>query len=404
MTSDEILEVPEDFAQDAHVFAEMLRGGGPVRRVRLPPRGLPAYVVTGFADARALLADPRLRKSSQGIRELFVAKLPPEALLSGSGADLSQHMLNSDPPDHTRLRKLVNKAFTARTVARLRPRVTEITAELLDTLAGQEQADLVASFAAPLPITVICELLGVREEDRSEFAGWSKTLLSAAVREQEIQAAAASMFAYLSGLIAQKRAEPAEDMLSDLVHASDDGDSLSETELVSMAFLLLVAGHETTVNLIANGVLALLREPEQLARLRAEPALLPGAVEEFLRFDGPIHLATLRFTAEPVEVGGVTIPADEFVLVSLLGANRDAERYPEPDKLDITRAAGGHLAFGHGIHYCVGAPLARLEAEIALGGLLARFPEIALDAKPDELVYRRSSLVHGLEALPVRLR
>jgi cytochrome P450 len=402
MTTGEIVEVAEDFAQDAHLFAELLRGGGPVRRVRLPPRGLPCYLVTGFAEARALLADPRLRKNSQGIRELFEAKLPPEARMSAFGQDLSQHMLNSDQPDHTRLRKLVNKAFTARTVARLRPRVEEITAELLDALAGQERADLVASFAAPLPITVICELLGVHEEDRTEFSGWSKTLLSAA-RPEEMQAAAGSMFAYLTDLIAQKRAEPAEDLLSDLVHASDDGDSLSEPELVSMAFLLLVAGHETTVNLIANAVLALLREPEQLARLRAEPELLPGAVEEFLRFDGPIHLATLRFTAEPVEVAGVTIPEGEFVLVSLLGANRDAERYPEPDKLDITRAAGGHLAFGHGIHYCVGAPLARLEAEIALGGLLERFPGLALDAKADELVYRPSSLVHGLETLPVRL-
>ncbi|MET8999665.1 cytochrome P450 [Amycolatopsis sp. Hca4] len=403
MTTDEILEVKDDFAQDAHLFSEMLRGGGPVRRVRLPPRGLPAYVVTGFAEARALLSDPRLQKNSQGIRELFEAKLPPESLQNGLGQDLSWHMLNSDPPDHTRLRKLVNKAFTARTVARLRPRVQEITDELLDGLAGQERADLVTSFAAPLPITVICELLGVREEDRAEFSGWSKTLLSAARSPEQMQAAAASMFAYLTDLIAQKRAEPAEDLLSDLVHASDDGDSLSEPELVSMAFLLLVAGHETTVNLIANGVLALLREPEQLARLRAEPALLPGAVEEFLRFDGPIHLATLRFTAEPVEVSGVTIPAGEFVLVSLLGANRDAERYPEPDKLDVTRAAGGHLAFGHGIHYCVGAPLARLEAEIAIGGLLERFPDLALAAQPEELVYRTSSLVHGLEALPVRL-
>ncbi|MEU7783239.1 MULTISPECIES: cytochrome P450 [unclassified Amycolatopsis] len=396
-------EVAEDFAQDAHLFAELLRAGGPVRRTRMP-RGLDCYIVTDFAQARALLADPRLHKNSARARELFEAKLPSgQATQAGVGADLGFHMLNSDPPDHTRLRKLVNKAFTARTIARLRPRVEEITSELLDALAGQERADLLPAFAAPLPITVICELLGVRAQDRTEFAAWSKTLLSAS-QPEEMQAAGQNMFGYLTDLIAQKRAEPAEDLLSDLVHATDDGDSLSEPELVSMAFLLLVAGHETTVNLIANGVLALLREPAQLARLRAEPELLPNAVEELLRFDGPIHLATLRFTAEPVEVGGVTIPEGEFVLVSLLGANRDAERYPEPDRLDITRAAGGHLAFGHGIHYCVGAPLARLEAEIALGGLIARFPELALDAKPDELVYRPSSLVHGLEALPVRLK
>ena len=202
VTTDEIVEVAADFAQDAHVFSEMLRGGGPVRHVRLPPRGLPCYLVTGFAEARALLADPRLRKNSQGIREVSEAKLPPEALLRGLGQDLNWHMLNSDPPDHTRLRKLVNKAFTGRTVARLRPRVEEITAELLDALAGQERADLVASFAAPLPITVICELLGVREEDRTEFSGWSKTLLSAAVQLEQVQAAAASMFAYLTDLIA----------------------------------------------------------------------------------------------------------------------------------------------------------------------------------------------------------
>jgi cytochrome P450 len=210
------------------------------------------------------------------------------------------------------------------------------------------------------------------------------------------------MQAYLGRLIAEKRGNPGEDMLSDLVHASDEGDSLSEAELVSMAFLLLVAGHETTVNLIGNGVLALLREPAQLAALREDPALLPGAVEEFLRFDGPLHFATQRVTTEPVEIGDVTIPAGQFVVISLLGANRDPERFPDPDRLDITRPAAGHVAFGHGIHHCVGAPLARLEAEIAIGALLARFPAIRLSA--DTLRWRASSLMHGLETLPVRLR
>ncbi|WP_410620059.1 cytochrome P450 family protein [Amycolatopsis sp. cmx-8-4] len=397
------VEVADDFAQDAHLFAELLRAGGPTRLVRMP-RGLTCYIVTDFTQARALLADSRLQKDNVRAHALFEAKLPDEvAAQGGFGESLGHHMLNMDPPDHSRLRKLVNKAFTGRTVARLRPRIEEITAELLDALTGRERADLLPSFAAPLPITVICELLGVAPEHRTEFADWSKTLLSAS-EPAAGQAAAQNMFGYLTGLIAQKRAEPAEDLLSDLVHASDDGDSLSEPELVSMAFLLLVAGHETTVNLIANSVLALLREPAQLALLREDPSLLPNAVEEFLRFDGPIHLATLRFTTAPVEAGGVTIPEGEFVLISLLGANRDEARYAEPAKLDVTRAAGGHLAFGHGIHYCVGAPLARLEAEIALGGLLARFPDLELDAKPDELVYRPSSLIHGLESLPVRLR
>jgi cytochrome P450 len=250
---------------------------------------------------------------------------------------------------------------------------------------------------------VICELLGIREEDRGEFTGWSNILLSSAEAEQ-MQSAGHSMHEYLTALVGQKRAEPGPDLLSDLVLTTDEGDSLDEEELVSMAFLLLVAGHETTVNLIANATLALLRAPEQLAKLRADPSLLPGAVEEFLRFDGPINIATIRFTKEPIEVGGTTIPEGEFVQVSLLAANRDAERFPDPDELDVTRPAGGHVAFGHGIHYCVGAPLARLEAEIALGGLLARFPDLRLAVEPDQLRYRNSTLVHGLQELPVLLR
>ena len=399
MTAETIVPIAADFAQDAHSFAESLRKDGPVRRV-LMPRGLECWMVTGYAEARTLLADPRLLKSSERAFRLFEGKVPGEARQGGVGQPLGWHMLNMDPPDHTRLRRLVNKAFTARTVARLRPRIEEITAELLGALEGRERADLLAAFAEPLPITVICELLGVATGDRRDFSAWTHTLLVTA-EIAEIRNAADRMHAYLSALIARKRAEPAEDLLSDLVHASDDGDSLSESELLSMAFLLLVAGYETTVNLIANSVLALLRAPEQLAALRADPGLMPGAVEEFLRYDGPIHLATLRFAAEDVEIGGVTIPAEEFVLISLLGANRDGERFEDPASLDISRAAGGHLAFGHGIHYCVGAPLARLEAEIALSALIERFPGLELDE--GELNYRASGVIHALETLPVRL-
>jgi cytochrome P450 len=295
-----------------------------------------------------------------------------------------------------------NKAFTTRTVSRLRPRIERITDDLLDEMAGADETDLMARFASPLPITVICELLGVPEADRDRFGGWSRTLVSAAPAEQ-IQEAAGFMTGYLMTLIEAKRASATEDLLSDLVHASDDGDQLSGNELVSMAFLLLVAGHETTVNLIGNGVLALLRHPEQLAALRRDPGLMPSAVEEILRYEGPVNLATLRFTIEPLQIGEVEIPEGEFVLVSLLGANRDNRRFADADRLEITRPAGGHLAFGHGIHYCVGAPLARLEAEIAIGRLLARFAELELAAEPGELRWRDSTLVHGLESLPVRL-
>jgi cytochrome P450 len=312
-------------------------------------------------------------------------------------------MLNSDPPDHTRLRRLVATAFTMRRVELLRPRVAEITEDLLAGLAGQDEVDLVDAFAFPLPVTVICELLGVPHADRDAFRAWSTTLVSAGEAET-LAVAGRDMAAYLRQLIAAKRAAPADDMVSALVQAhEDDGDRLTEAELVAMAFLLLVAGHETTVNLIANGVLALLRHPDQLAALRGDPALLSGAVEEFLRYDGPISHATLRYTVEPVELSGVTIPAGEFVVVSLSSANRDGDRFPDADRLDITRAAGGHLAFGHGIHFCLGAPLARLEGQIAIGRLLDRFPGLSLAVDPDQLRWRNSTLLRGLESLPVRL-
>ncbi|MFI5609737.1 cytochrome P450 [Amycolatopsis sp. NPDC051903] len=393
--------IDEGFLQHTHETLHNLRGHGAVCPIRMP-RGTPSYLVTGYDEARSLLSDPRLSKDNRGAYDLMAKKVGPENINRNFGQLLGAHMLNTDPPDHTRLRKLVNKAFTSRAIAGLRPRIEEVATELLDAMAEHEQADVMAAFAGPLPITVICELLGVREEDRGEFSGWSNTMLGAGAIE-DVQAAVISMHTYLVALVAQKRAEPGDDLLSGLVLATDEGDSLSEDELVSMAFLLLVAGHETTVNLIGNATLALLRAPEQRAKLAADPALMPGAVEEFLRFDGPINIATLRYTVEDVEVGDDTIPAGEFVQVSLLAANRDEQRFPDPADLDVTRAAGGHLAFGHGIHYCVGAPLARLEAEIALNGLLARFPNLKLAVPEEELVYRTSTLVHGLTKLPVVL-
>ncbi|MFD5248671.1 cytochrome P450 [Amycolatopsis sp. NPDC058340] len=390
-----------DLVQDPHRISALLREEGPARKVRLP-RGLEVWIVTGYAEARAILSDSRVGKDPEAIRRLF-ERDGFESAADNAVRALGAHMLNSDPPDHTRLRKLVNQAFTSRTVSRLRPRIEQITAELLDGIGDAERTDLLPAFAVPLPIRVICELLGVHAGDQPAFATWSNTMVAWSTPE-ELQAAAAKMHAYLVDLIEEKRAEPADDLLSALIHASDEGDSLTADELLAMAFLLLVAGFETTVNLIANSVLALLREPDQLAALRSDPALLPGAVEEFLRYDGAIHLATIRFTKEAVPVGAVEIPAGEFVLVSLLGANRDAGRFEDPDRLDVTRSASGHLAFGHGIHYCVGAPLARLEAEIALRGLLERFPALGLDAEPETLRWRESTLVHGLETLPVRLR
>ncbi|HEV2781326.1 MAG TPA: cytochrome P450 [Actinophytocola sp.] len=393
----------EDFIRDPYTLHRRLREEAPVCEV-IMPRGLKVWLVTRYADARDVLADPSLRKDMRQARDL----LERHSTAAGAGAEFSQdlaaHMLNSDPPDHTRLRRLVAKAFTMRRVELMRPRIEQITDDLLADFAGRDRVDLVDDFAFPLPVTVICELLGVPYDDRDDFRKWSNAMLSAdgvPVISEAIQA----MAAYLFTLIGNKRAEPADDMLTALIHVRDEADDrLTELELVSMAFLLLVAGHETTVNLIANGVLSLLRNPDQLAALRADPTLLPGAVEEFLRYESPVKDATLRYTTAPIRVGGVDIPAGEFLLVSLSAANRDGDRFADPDRLDVTRDASGHLAFGHGVHFCLGAPLARLEGQIAIGRLLGRFPDLALATDPAALRWRNSTLLRGLEHLPVRLR
>jgi cytochrome P450 len=387
-----------DYFADPYSVHARLRARRPVTPVVLPG-GPGAWLITGYAEARAALADPRLSKHMPGWHP------EPDSIF----AALDLHMLNSDPPDHERLRKLVNKAFTARRVERLRPRITAITAGLLDDMqaAGgpgvRPEVDLLASFAFPLPITVICELLGVPAGDRDDFRTWSATIVANTAAPEVFQAHATAMVRYFKALLAAKRREPADDLLSALIAARDDEDSLSENELVSMAFLLLVAGHETTVNLIASGVLALLLNPAELARLRAEPALIGAAVEELLRYVNPVNHTTFRCAAEPIEIGGVRINRGDPVLVALSGANRDPARFGDPDRLDLGRDSAGHLAFGHGIHYCLGAPLARLEAEIAISGLLARFGSISLAVPAASLRWRPSTLIHGLESLPVRL-
>ncbi|WP_030889941.1 cytochrome P450 family protein [Streptomyces sp. NRRL F-5053] len=404
------LPLGEEFIQDAHTVAARLRSTAPVRFVELPG-GFPVWLVTGHAEARAAVTDPRL--SSHGVYDRL------ERMRLGDGADtesrfapeLARNLLNLDPPDHTRLRSLLTKVFTARAVAPLRPRIEAIADELLDAMEADDAAetpggagehrDLLADYALPLPIRVICELLGVPFADRDRFTAWSRTMVAAGTPD-EIGAASLRMAGYLGDLVERKRAHPGEDLLTRLVHVSEDGDRLSRNELISTALVLLTGGFETTVNLIGSGTLALLRHPDQLALLRERPELLPGAVEEFLRYETPNNLSSPRYATEPVELGGVTVPEGHFVMVSWLAANRD-DRFAAPDRLDITRPAAGHLAFGHGIHHCVGAPLARLEGEIAFGRLLARFPGLALAAAPENLRWRHSTAMHGLEELPVRL-
>ena len=393
------------FFQDPQPVYAQLRKEGPVRKVALP-HGWEVWIVTKYDEARAALADPRLLKDGRKLGQY----LDPELLGDQSvfAEALRAHMLSSDPPDHTRLRKLVMKAFTSRRVEALRPRIEAITDELLEEMAANAPTDgtpidLINSFAFPLPMTVICELLGVPFEDRDDFRTWSTVAVADNPTEEELRSASYAMAGYLSQLIARKRAEPEDDLLTGLVQAREDDDRFDENELIAMTFLLLLAGHETTVNLIGNGVVALLRDPGQLARLRSDLSLVPGAVEEMLRYDGPVNLATLRFASETVLIGDVEIAPGEIVLVSLGSANHDPSRFDDADRLDVGRAAQGHLAFGHGIHYCVGAPLARLEGEIAFRKLLTRFPSLALGGEPEQLRWRESSLIRGLERLPVQL-
>jgi cytochrome P450 len=378
-------------------YAE-LAATGPVHRITLPT-GEPAWLITSYDEARRALHDPRLVKSlasqtNQG-RDLVPAR---------EFAAMANHMLNTNPPDHTRLRRLVTTAFTRRRVEQLAPRIQQITDELLDAVDSEEQIDLITSFALPLPITVISELLGVPAECRTEFHDWSSVVVTGMLAGRDALAAAiTAMVNYLQELIGAKRAAPTDDLLSALVAARDGQDQLSDDELTSMVFLILVAGHETTVNLIGNGMLALFSHPEQLELLRAQPDRLNDAIEELLRFDGPLQVATMRVTIEPIEIGTVTIPAGEIVLPCLLAANRDPAHIAQAEVLDITRTDNPHLAFGHGIHHCLGAPLARLEGRIALGTLLTRFPRLRLAAPAEQLTRRPGVLINGLDTLPVLL-
>jgi cytochrome P450 len=386
-----------------HAAWAALAATGSVHRGELPG-GTPAWLVTGADEVRAVLTDPWLSKVPARPPGASAA-LPPEI-----DAAINTDLLHLDPPDHTRLRRLVSSAFTRRRVEELAPRVQQVTDALLDDLAdaatsGPGAVDLVAGFAYPLPITVICELLGVPEQGRDAFRRWSRAIVGGpTTTPQDWVTAATAMTGYVRELLAGARARPADDLLTALVAARDGDDRLTEDELTSMVFLLLVAGHETTVGLIGNAVHALLTHPDQLAELRTRPERISGAVEELLRFDGPVQVATYRWTTAPVEIGGTVIPAGELVVPGLLAANRDPGRTPDPDVLDLGRPPAQHLAFGLGAHHCLGAPLARLEGRIALGSLLARFPALRLAVPADRLRWRPGVLMHGLVELPVDVR
>jgi cytochrome P450 len=387
--------------EDPYPLYHRLRAEDPVHR---SPLGF--WVLTRHADVLAVLRDPRMSRDprrSQRVEQLRASAELDELLAAEEAAP---SMLFVDPPDHTRLRTLVNKAFTPGAVERLRPRVEAIVAELLDRVAGAGAMDVVEDLAYPLPVTVICELFGVPEADRDRFRAWSRGLvhlLDPLVASDALERALRARLAlrgYLRELIADRRAHPTGDLLTALIAAEDQGHQLSEDELVSMCVLLLVAGHETTVNLIANGLLALVRDPGARARLQADPALAGSAVEELLRYDSPVQF-TSRHALTDLDVGGRHIRAGETVVAVLGAANRDPAQFPDPDRLDLARKPNRHLAFGGGIHFCLGAPLARMEAAIAIPALLARLPGLELAGPP---VRRDTVTLRGLTSLPVTFR
>ncbi|MFB7867624.1 cytochrome P450 [Streptomyces sp. NPDC056069] len=394
-----------EFATDPYPAYAWLREHAPVHRAKLPS-GVEAWLVTRYADARQALADQRLSKNPAHHDEPAHAKgktgIPGERK-----AELMTHLLNIDPPDHTRLRRLVSKAFTPRRVAEFAPRVQELTDRLIDGFAERGEADLIHEFAFPLPIYAICDLLGVPGEDQDDFRDWAGMMIRHGGGPRGgVARSVKKMRGYLAELIHKKREEPGDDLISGLIKASDHGEHLTENEAAAMAFILLFAGFETTVNLIGNGMYALLRHPGQRERLQeslaaGETGLLETGVEELLRYDGPVELATWRFATEALTIGGREIPAGDPVLVVLAAADRDPARFDEPDTLDLARRDNQHLGYGHGIHYCLGAPLARLEGQAALATLLTRLPDLRLGVDPEELRWRGGLIMRGLRTLPV---
>lgn len=403
---------------DPYEMYAKMRADGVVHLIR-EPNGLQRQIVLRYAEARDVMSDPRFAKDPglawDQLREAGYVKGERD-----NREDYLYHLVNTDPPDHTRLRRLISKAFTKRRMEAMRSRTQQIAEELLDRMDPSGTIDLVEDYAHPLATTVICEILGVPDNDRENFRIWATAMLTApdAVVDGALtpQEGYAAMRTFFSELLTRRRAELKDladsatdggdqqpDVLTGLIVARDEGNRLSEIEMVSTAMLLLSAGQEPTVNLINNGMLALFMNPDQMALLNENPELTPSAVEEFLRYDPPVELSTMRVSTEDVEVAGTVIPAGSVVNVSIASTSRDERQFDNPDRLDITRADNPHLAFGYGLHHCIGAPLARMEGQVGISALLRRYPEASLACAPDELRWRPTRIMRGLVELPVRL-
>jgi len=390
------------FFSDPYPTYQALRDQGPVYRDGR------TWMVTRHAQIKAVAHDPHLGKGP--VTQALVAALPPAAREAAApfSESISRNMLRVDPPDHTRLRGLVSQAFTPRTVETLRPRIERLVADLLDAVTPAGKMDAIRDFAYPLPAIVIMEMLGIPPEDRDRFKTWSDDQMAflggrfpgdPLEPARRAGASTVEMHEYLQGLIAERRRAPQADLISAMIAVEEQGDRLNEQELMATTTLLLLAGHETTTHLIGNGLLALLRHPPELRRLRREPALLPLAVEELLRYDGPVQFVN-RVPSADIDIGGTPIPAGDTIMLVLAAANRDPAQFPDPDRLDLTRRPNDHLGFGFDRHFCLGAHLARIEMQIALRELLTRFPDLTLAA--ETLEWQPTPLIRGLRALPVR--
>jgi cytochrome P450 len=385
---------------DPPVALQEMRAQAPVSTVTLL-NGTTVWMVTGYDEARTVLSDPRFsadrfRNSSlmTDVSDEVREKLLDERSRAGS-------FISMDPPEHTRYRKLLTGQFTVRRMRQLAPRISEIVTEHIDAMiAGGTSADLVTAFALPVPSLVICELLGVSYADRGEFQDRTARMLSLYTPIEELLRIRDEMREFMLRLVAEKRAQPTDDMLSGLIHGDADP-ALDDDELVGIASLLLIAGHETTANMFGLGTFALLEHPEQLARLRDDPTLIDGAVEELLRYLSIVHFGIARLTLEPVELGGQQIPADATVMISLPETNRDAEHWDGPAILDVARARSPHLAFGHGVHQCLGQQLARVEMTVGFTELLSRLPGLRLAVAPEDVPLRSDMLIYGVHSLPV---
>ncbi len=391
------------FKANPYPIYAQLRAEAPVARVTLPDKRV-AWLVTRYDDVLAGLRDERLVKNLGNAMPPDQQKKQP--WVPGVFKPLERILTNLDGGDHRRLRALVQQAFTPRMVERMRVRAEQLSNELLDAVQSRGRMELIREYAMPLPATIIAEILGVPAADRHAFQRWTKALISAS--DSPLFALRAllpivSFLRHIRKLVRERRSNPADDLVTALVRAEEAGDQLSEDELLATIFLLLVAGFETTVNLIGNGTLALLQHPDQMAKLRTDPALITSAVEELLRYANPVSTTTDRYTREELTIADTVIPRGELVMLVLASANRDERQFTDPDVLDITRAPNKHLAFGWGAHYCIGAPLARLEGQIAITTLLRRCPDLRLAAPPATLRWRSGLEMNGLKALPVGL-